>query len=595
MLIGNGDSRGRPFLLSSPFLRAGQGSLSQTRHGFEGKGLVDYISNRRAEGVGVTNESGIDDDEEETPRRPLPRGSALCRSAGKAPGQQRRYESHPKTAEDRSMETRSQCRFDAITTLELVGIHIQHQGRATRIGGHTETHGRRRHGIPDGGIRARWLAPRRTTRHSPTDQAVGQCTTRVDSGAAHMTVMARGCQCESGGEGLFAGQVSGHSRRQITCTTVAMDTHTVVGFLQDLLRGLRIDLPIDELTHIARDLPAAVGDDAPDVDVDEVTGDLFGVDGTGTGQGQGSCGPGVQGIGKDQRHGESHGWSRKQSGFNLGARSGGGQDLEPKVILSGCLVSSSHTVQPQGARLTVIRSTLLLVIAVSTLCSAEGPTILFFGDSLTSGYSLTRRQAYPAVVQATIDSLGWKGQVVNAGLSGETSAAGVGRINWVIGAHKQVDIFVLELGGNDGLRGVPLASTRENLQTILDRVKAKHPLASLVIAGVLIPPNLGTTYTDTFASIYPRLAEANEATLIPFLLEGVAADPDLNVDDIHPNEIGHRIVGATVWLYLKELVQRRQPSVGRAQDLEGRRGVDSTTAEDTDEDRGDGDDGQDGG
>ncbi|MBT4613078.1 MAG: hypothetical protein HOC05_23730, partial [Gemmatimonadetes bacterium] len=158
-------------------------------------------------------------------------------------------------------------------------------------------------------------------------------------------------------------------------------------------------------------------------------------------------------------------------------------------------------------------------------------------------------------------------------------------INWVLSAHEKVDIFVLELGGNDGLRGVPLASTRENLQTILTRVQAKHPQAALVIAGVLIPPNLGSTYTDTFATIYPHLAAANDASLIPFLLEGVAANPELNVDDIHPNKLGHQIVGATVWQHLKELVAARQVSVGDAQNLEGRGSVDPTTTEDTDDDR----------
>ncbi len=249
-----------------------------------------------------------------------------------------------------------------------------------------------------------------------------------------------------------------------------------------------------------------------------------------------------------------------------------------------------------------IRSLIICLVALLTLLSdslatasdVEGPKILFFGDSLTSGYGLTRQLAYPAVVQGIIDSLQLQGEVVNAGLSGETSAAGARRIDWVLSAHERIDLFVLELGGNDGLRGVPLASTEENLQHILDRVKLKHPTASLVLAGVLIPPNLGAAYTDTFAAIYPRLATKNQATLIPFLLEGVAANPDLNVDDIHPNTEGHRIVGATVWSHIEEAVRRHQDSVGDAQDLQRRGGVDAATSEDTDNDRRQGDDGQDG-
>ena len=239
----------------------------------------------------------------------------------------------------------------------------------------------------------------------------------------------------------------------------------------------------------------------------------------------------------------------------------------------------SRSVQSQSLRFAMV-----LLVATVTGVFAQGPKILFFGDSLTSGYGLTRQLAYPAVVQSTIDSLGWQADVVNAGLSGETSAAGARRIDWVLSAHEKVDIFVLELGGNDGLRGVPLASTRENLQAILTRVRAKHPQAALVIAGVLIPPNLGSAYTDTFATIYPRLAAANAAGLIPFLLEGVAANPELNVDDIHPNKLGHQIVGATVWKHLKELVSARQVSVGDAQNLEGRGSVDTTTTQDTDDD-----------
>lgn len=249
-----------------------------------------------------------------------------------------------------------------------------------------------------------------------------------------------------------------------------------------------------------------------------------------------------------------------------------------------------HPLNQQGY-VTIIA--FLLVVGLAGSAIAQGPKILFFGDSLTSGYGTSRRTAFPAVIQSTIDSLGLQATIVNAGLSGETSAAGVRRIDWVLGAHKAVDIFVLELGGNDGLRGVSLATTEKNLLAILDRVKVKHPTAALVVAGVLIPPNLGTDYTETFAGIFPRVAASRGAVLIPFLLEGVAAVPELNVDDIHPNQAGHRLVAATVWPYLEPLVRARQRSVGTAQDLEGRRSMDAAAAESTDDDGGERDDGDD--
>ena len=182
-------------------------------------------------------------------------------------------------------------------------------------------------------------------------------------------------------------------------------------------------------------------------------------------------------------------------------------------------------------------------------------TILFFGDSLTSGYGLGREQAYPALVQARIDSLGWNFRVVNAGLDGETSAAGLRRVDWVL--RRPVDVFVLELGGNDGLRGLPLQQTESNLAAILARAKEKNPGVELVIAGMQLPPNLGPDYTGDFRDIFPRLAEKSGALLIPFLLEGVGGDPELMFSDgIHPNAAGHARVAAVVWASLEPLLRR---------------------------------------
>ncbi|MBK8969421.1 MAG: arylesterase [Saprospiraceae bacterium] len=179
--------------------------------------------------------------------------------------------------------------------------------------------------------------------------------------------------------------------------------------------------------------------------------------------------------------------------------------------------------------------------------------IVFFGTSLTAAYQLSPEQGFPALIQDKIDSLGLAYRCINAGLSGETSVDGKNRIDWVL--QQPVDIFVLELGANDALRGLPVEEAQQNLQTILDRVKAKYPDCKLVIAGMLAPPNLGPRYTKDFAAMYPELAKANDAALIPFLLEGVAADPELNLGDgIHPNENGQKIVAQNVWKVLHQML-----------------------------------------
>nr|WP_184175146.1 arylesterase [Rhabdobacter roseus] len=177
-------------------------------------------------------------------------------------------------------------------------------------------------------------------------------------------------------------------------------------------------------------------------------------------------------------------------------------------------------------------------------------TILFFGNSLTAGYGLDPSEAFPALIQARIDSLKLPYTVVNAGVSGETSAGGNGRIDWVL--RQPVAVFVLELGGNDGLRGIPLEETRKNLQAIIDKVRAKYPETKIVLAGMQIPPNLGQSYTQEFSRLYPELAQKNNLTLIPFLLEGVGGEARLNLQDgIHPTAEGHRLVADNVWEVLE--------------------------------------------
>ena len=197
---------------------------------------------------------------------------------------------------------------------------------------------------------------------------------------------------------------------------------------------------------------------------------------------------------------------------------------------------------------------LILIASSSFTISTEGTkTILFYGDSLTAGYGLSKEQAFPALVGEKLNENGGNYKIINAGLSGETTAGGLNRLGWIL--KQPVDVFVLELGANDGLRGLPLDQTEKNLQAIIDKVKDKNPGVKIVIAGMMVPPNLGEEYTSEFRSIFPRIAKKNDAALIPFLLDGVAGDEDLNLaDGIHPNPKGHKIVAQTVLSVLKTVL-----------------------------------------
>lgn len=195
-----------------------------------------------------------------------------------------------------------------------------------------------------------------------------------------------------------------------------------------------------------------------------------------------------------------------------------------------------------------------IIFTVTCLFAQENQkVILFFGNSLTAGMGLDPTQAFPALIQEKIDETGKSYRVVNAGLSGETSAGGLNRIDWVL--NQKVDVFVLELGANDGLRGLPLESTRHNLQGIIDKVKAKYPHVKIIVVGMMVPPNMGEDYSDKFVKIYPDLADGNGGKLIPFLLEGVAGDPNLNLPDgIHPNVEGQKIVADNIWKVLRPML-----------------------------------------
>ena len=178
-------------------------------------------------------------------------------------------------------------------------------------------------------------------------------------------------------------------------------------------------------------------------------------------------------------------------------------------------------------------------------------TILFFGNSLTAGYGIDPEESFAGRTQSRLDSLKKEYRVINGGLSGETTAGGLSRLDWFL--EEEPYLFVLELGGNDGLRGIALTETKKNLLAIVDKVRAKYPNTKIILAGMQIPPNMGQEYTEEFKAIYPAVAKEKNIELIPFLLEGVAGDPDLNLPDgIHPTAEGHRLVMETLWPYISK-------------------------------------------
>jgi acyl-CoA thioesterase-1 len=194
-------------------------------------------------------------------------------------------------------------------------------------------------------------------------------------------------------------------------------------------------------------------------------------------------------------------------------------------------------------------------VAPAAAAADDRPVILFVGTSLTAGLGLDPSEAYPALVQGKIDAAGLRYRVVNAGVSGETSAGARRRMGWLL--RQPVAVLVVETGANDGLRGQDPAATRESIQAILDEARRQQPPPKLVIAAMEALPNYGEEYRRRFRAIYPQLATANRATLVPFLLEGVAGDPKLNQPDgIHPTAEGHARVAETVWKALRPLLSR---------------------------------------
>lgn len=183
-----------------------------------------------------------------------------------------------------------------------------------------------------------------------------------------------------------------------------------------------------------------------------------------------------------------------------------------------------------------------------------GPVILCLGDSITAGYGLPEDQSYPALLQARLKAMGLPWRVVNAGVSGDTSAGGLARMDWLLKQH--IDVMLVALGGNDGLRGLSTEQLHDNLAAIIEKGQAAG--AKVVLAGMHMPTNYGADYTRRFDAVYTDLARQYQVPLIPFLLDGVALHPNLNqADGIHPTQQGAKIVEATVWKALAPLVQSR--------------------------------------
>lgn len=188
--------------------------------------------------------------------------------------------------------------------------------------------------------------------------------------------------------------------------------------------------------------------------------------------------------------------------------------------------------------------------------SEEKRVILFFGNSLTAGLGVESSEAFPSIIQDKLDYFGYDYQVINAGVSGETTSGGLSRVEWVI-KRQEVSIFILELGANDGLRGIDPEESARNLKSIIDLVRKEHPQAKIILTGMMVPPNMGKAYSDEFSEIFIEVADEKKVGLVPFLLENVGGIDSLNqADQIHPNPAGHQILADNVWEVLENYLEK---------------------------------------
>jgi acyl-CoA thioesterase I len=192
--------------------------------------------------------------------------------------------------------------------------------------------------------------------------------------------------------------------------------------------------------------------------------------------------------------------------------------------------------------------------------TSQLPLVVFLGDSLTAGLGVDEQQAYPALVAERLATAGHPVRSINAGVSGDTSAGGLRRLEWLLAQHP--DVIVVGLGANDGLRGLPLEETEANLRRIV--LRARQAGCNVLLVGMMVPPNYGPDYAPKFAALFPRIAADLDLPLVPFLLEGVGGRPELNqADGIHPTVEGHRIIARTVYPLLEKIVGKvRSPRNG---------------------------------
>ncbi len=227
--------------------------------------------------------------------------------------------------------------------------------------------------------------------------------------------------------------------------------------------------------------------------------------------------------------------------------------LALSLVLVACRGDESTSVAPSAPQAP---ATVQTNAPAAPAARADSVTVVFFGDSLTEGYGLAggKAQAYPALISERAREDGIPLRIVNAGVSGNTSAEGRARVDWTL-ARSSPDVFVLALGANDGLRGLPPEAMHENLRAILEAVRRAAPAAQIVIAGMEAPPNYGADYTSRFRAVFPSLAAEFDAALLPFLLDGVAGVPALNQrDGVHPTAAGHEAIAELMWVALEGVV-----------------------------------------
>jgi acyl-CoA thioesterase-1 len=230
------------------------------------------------------------------------------------------------------------------------------------------------------------------------------------------------------------------------------------------------------------------------------------------------------------------------------------------VVVAGCSPAANQA-EPGPATATANPDAAPAATPAKPATRSDAPRIIFLGDSLTAGLGLDIKDSFPSLIQGHLDRGGYKYEVVNAGVSGDTSAGGLRRLEWAM-ADGDPRVLVVALGGNDGLRGLPPEQLEQNLATIIERAQKRG--LTVILAGMEAPPNFGADYTARFRGVYPTLAKRYDVALIPFLLEGVAGDPAFNQGDgIHPNQRGAQVVADLVWRTLEPALDHSRSTTSR--------------------------------